>query len=144
MSRPEQEAFGLIFPPAADRLASLEWCCGRLRDRGVTTWVGGRSDAVRRLAATVADAWNVWDLSASAVAGLAAPVPGDGGRPTDVTWAGPPPPGDLGAHLAALEQAGATWCVYAPAPSVAWPVEVERLAAAATGRKLPGRREASG
>lgn len=125
-SRPEHEAFGLALAPVSQRLASLAWCCRSLRQRGVTTWVGGASPAVGAVAAAEADAWNVWDVEPARLATL---VAGHGGP---VTWAGPPPPGDLGAHLSDLGEAGARWCVYAPPPSVDWPAQVARMGEART------------
>ncbi|HVL28515.1 MAG TPA: LLM class flavin-dependent oxidoreductase, partial [Acidimicrobiales bacterium] len=40
LNKDENEAYGRPFAPAAERLASLVACCGRLRAAGVTTWVG--------------------------------------------------------------------------------------------------------
>ena len=122
-NRPENEAYGLPFAPADERLASLEACVRALRAAGVTTWVGGLSPAVRRLAATApADGWNGWALPVDRFAAMAAELPAG----VAATWAGPVPKGsvdELAAHLRALEGAGAAWAVCAGA-------EVDLVAAA--------------
>jgi len=58
-NRAENEAYGVPYPPATERLARLKACVEELRNAGVSTWVGGRSEAVRRTAAG-ADGWNCW------------------------------------------------------------------------------------
>ena len=58
-NRPENEAYGVAYPPVAERVAALVDCVRRLRAEGVPTWVGGRSRAVRRVASE-ADGWNRW------------------------------------------------------------------------------------
>lgn len=125
LSQAENEAYGVPFGPAADRLASMAWCCRELRRRGITTWVGGLSDATRELAADEADAWNVWGVVA---ADLAERVAGVG---VDVTWGGQVKPGtdDIRARLRSLERAGATWAVLAPVDAP-WGDAVEAIAAA--------------
>jgi alkanesulfonate monooxygenase SsuD/methylene tetrahydromethanopterin reductase-like flavin-dependent oxidoreductase (luciferase family) len=62
-NRPENEAYGLGFPPVAERVAALVDCCRRLRAEGVATWIGGRSRAVLR-AVSEADGWNRWGADA--------------------------------------------------------------------------------
>ncbi len=97
-NRAENEAYGVGYPPVAERVAALVDCVHRLRARGVPTWVGGRSRAVRR-AAVQADGWNRWGVDASTFAAetaelqqLAAEV--RGGSPerdrrlVDVSWGG--------------------------------------------------------
>jgi alkanesulfonate monooxygenase SsuD/methylene tetrahydromethanopterin reductase-like flavin-dependent oxidoreductase (luciferase family) len=99
----------------------------------VPTWVGGDADRVRHIAATEADGWNAWGLSAGQFASLAA------GMPTEVTWGGQvligrtpddaaeklerhgTRPGlvhgtvdDLRRHLSALKEVGASWAVCSP------------------------------
>ncbi len=133
-NREENEAYGIAFPPAAERLASLVSCCRELRAAGVTTWVGGRSERLRH-AATEADGWNSWGADAALFAREAATVaPG-----RTLTWAGQvligrsrteadaklrmhgSRPGlvsgtvdDLHRHLDALVAAGASWAICAP------------------------------
>ncbi len=118
LTKPENQAYGLAFPPLAERLRLLGEAARALRARGVTTWIGGRSRAVRAIAAAEADAWNSWDGPLDELSGA--------------TWAGPPPPdGDFGDHLASLAGAGVTWAVYGPPPSIEWDPFVAKLAGAA-------------
>jgi alkanesulfonate monooxygenase SsuD/methylene tetrahydromethanopterin reductase-like flavin-dependent oxidoreductase (luciferase family) len=133
-NREENEAYGIPFAPAAERLASVVACCRELRAAGVTTWVGGRSPRVRKAAAE-ADGWNGWGTDAATFAAEAATVaPG-----RTLTWAGQvligrtraeadaklrahgARPGlvsgtvdDLVRHLDALAAAGASWAICAP------------------------------
>lgn len=138
-NRAENVAYGIPFAPAAERLASVVDCAGRLREAGVHTWIGGDSPAIL---AAVVDArptgWNGWQLPVDAFAARAAQL-----RETipavEPTWAGQvlvgrtpeeaaakrdrfgDRPGvvtgtvdDLAAHLRGLTAAGATWAVCAP------------------------------
>ncbi|HEX2192740.1 MAG TPA: LLM class flavin-dependent oxidoreductase [Acidimicrobiales bacterium] len=63
-NRSENESYGVGYPPAADRVATLVDCVQRLRAEGVPTWVGGRSRAIRRAAAE-SDGWNLWGVDAA-------------------------------------------------------------------------------
>ena len=150
-NRAENQAYGLPYPPAADRLAALVSCCGGLRDEGVRTWVGGRSPAARAAAAS-ADGWNGWGADPPTFAAEAASVAAGVER----TWAGQVligrtrseaeaklavhggRPGlvwgtvdDLRAHVEALAAAGATWAICAPLDVGTDPEAVELLAGAA-------------
>lgn len=103
LSAAENRAFGLPYPPAAERLAAVAGVLDQLRSKGITTWVGGRSAAVRRVAAAHADALNVWGATVDQV-GVEA---GDlrthaGGRPVAITWGGQVLVGNDDAHSAAL------------------------------------------
>ena len=126
-SRPENRAYGVPFLPRPERLASLAGVCRRLRARGITTWVGGRSAPVAAVARDEADALNLWGVGVGAVAAVA---------PQPVTWAGQVDLGAAGAHrslagmLSGVAAAGATWAVVAPL-GVGWPEAVESIAAAA-------------
>jgi alkanesulfonate monooxygenase SsuD/methylene tetrahydromethanopterin reductase-like flavin-dependent oxidoreductase (luciferase family) len=151
LNREENEAYGVPFAPAADRVASLADCCRRLRAAGVTTWIGGRSPAVR-MAAANADAWNGWGTDVATWAKEAAGVPHGG----ELTWGGQVLIGrtlaeadaklrahgsrrglvagtvdDLRAHLDALAAAGASWAVCAPLDVGTDPGAIELLAEAA-------------
>jgi alkanesulfonate monooxygenase SsuD/methylene tetrahydromethanopterin reductase-like flavin-dependent oxidoreductase (luciferase family) len=99
-NRDENEAYGVGFPPAAERVATMVECCRRLRAEGVPTWVGGRSRAVRR-AASEADGWNRWGADAATFATEVAalreavaaarsepPRSGHAGRPVAASWGG--------------------------------------------------------
>ena len=153
LNREENEAYGVPFAPVADRVASVADCCRRLRAAGVTTWIGGRSPAVR-MAAANADAWNGWGTDVATWAGEAASVPHGG----ELTWGGQvligrteaeagaklrthgPRPGlvagtmdDLRAHFEALAAAGASWAVCAPLDVGTDPDAVEMLSEVAAG-----------
>jgi alkanesulfonate monooxygenase SsuD/methylene tetrahydromethanopterin reductase-like flavin-dependent oxidoreductase (luciferase family) len=59
-SEPENEAFGLDGGDERSRLDALERAVTASRGRGFPVWVGGRSYALRVLAAARADGWNRW------------------------------------------------------------------------------------
>ena len=147
LNRDENEAYGVEFRPAAERLASVVDCCRRLRAAGVTTWVGGRSARVRE-AAGEADGWNGWGTDPATFATEAAGVPA--GRA--LTWGGQVLVGrtqaeadaklrahgnrpglvtgtvdDLARHLDALAAAGASWAICAPLDVGTDPGAVEML-----------------
>lgn len=136
-NKEENVAYAVGFPAMEERRARLRACCRALAGDGMTTWVGGRSPAARRLAVEAgAQGWNGWGLPVEAFAAAAPEVAGAGVEPT---WAGQvligrtraeaeakladhgPRPGlvwgtvdDLRHHLDALVAAGATWAVCAP------------------------------
>jgi alkanesulfonate monooxygenase SsuD/methylene tetrahydromethanopterin reductase-like flavin-dependent oxidoreductase (luciferase family) len=114
ISIPEHEAFGLPFPPIAQRRARLEetilalrelfggrpWAGGEhvapvpgpllpppVRPGGPPLWVGGVADAAVDLAARVADGWNGWGLDADGFAARAERLL-TGGREVQATWGG--------------------------------------------------------
>ncbi len=133
----ENLAYGVGYPPMAERRARLVACCVALGSVGVTTWVGGRSAAARAMAVSArAGGWNGWGMERDEFAGAAAELAGTGVEPT---WAGQvligrtpgeaeakraeygSRPGlvsgtvdDLRRHLDGLAAAGATWAVCAP------------------------------
>ncbi len=156
LSRAENAAAGVAYPPLAERLGGLARCVEGLRRLGVRTWVGGPSPALRR-AAAAADGWNGWDVAVEEVAAAAEELagPDTGGRAFEVTWGGQvlvarsspvvaaalderrraggsPPwsgtPADLRRHLAALEAAGAAWAICAPVAVEGWPAALEAIA----------------
>ena len=149
LNREENEAYGVPFAPVGERVAALVDCCRRLRAAGVTTWVGGRSAAIREVAAAEADGWNGWAIDAGTFAAQAPSGP-------ELTWGGQVLIGrtraeadaklrahgartglvsgtvdDLRAHLDALAAAGATWAVCAPLDVGTDPGAVEMLSEAA-------------
>jgi len=153
-NRDENRAYGVPFPPAAERLGRLIRVVRALRAAGVRTWVGGLSPAVVR-AAREADGWNGWGISVARLAEYAGELAGAG---TEVTWAGqvrvgdpaPPEPrpgrspgrpstssvvtgtvDDLARHLGAVASTGATWAVCAPVDVATDPSAVDRVAEAA-------------
>jgi len=156
-NRDENEAYGVGYPPPAERRARLVACCQALSGAGVTTWVGGRSSGARKAAiAGGAKAWNGWGLDLASFGAAAAELSGTGVEPT---WAGQvlvgrtrddadaklaehgTRPGlvwgtgdDLRRHLDVFQAAGATWAVCAPIDIGRDPAAVETLAMAAAGR----------
>ncbi|MGI8810272.1 MAG: LLM class flavin-dependent oxidoreductase [Acidimicrobiales bacterium] len=158
LNREENEAYGVPFRPAAERLASLVACCRQLRATGVTTWVGGRSAPVRAAAAE-ADGWNSWGTDLATFTAEAATVASGAAR----TWAGQvligrtraeadaklrahgQRPGlvsgtvdDLVRHLDGLGAAGAAWAICAPLDVGTDPGAVDLLADATAGRPPAG------
>jgi len=120
MSAAENLAFGVSFPPAAERRESLRRCCRDLGGLGVPTWVGvgAGSAATRAVAVEEGAALNFWEAPIEAVAAE---------TEVEVTWGGPLP-GEVAAlaeRLRALSRAGATWAV------CAWPGSLEVVAEAA-------------
>jgi len=156
-NRDENVAYGVGYPPMAERRAQLEACCRALVHDGVTTWIGGNSPAARRSAVVGgARGWNGWGLDPASFGAAATELAGTGVEPT---WAGQvlvgrsqdeadakravhgTRPGlvwgtvdDLRRHLDALESAGATWAVCAPLDGGRDPAVAETLALATEGR----------
>lgn len=129
LSAGENEAYGVAFPPASQRRATLRACARAASARGLPVWIGDGSPATRRIAALEGVALNLWDAAPEAVA--------DEAQRAEVTWAGPVP-SDLTQTLGALAAAGATWAV------VAGPVDPRALVAAAVAAgvregRLPAR-----
>jgi alkanesulfonate monooxygenase SsuD/methylene tetrahydromethanopterin reductase-like flavin-dependent oxidoreductase (luciferase family) len=130
LSAAENEAYGLPFPPAADRRDELRRCARALRDDGLPVWVGvgeGTSASARATIAVAENegvAVNLWGAPLSAVA--------DQASRSEVTWAGSPPENPAGeiaddlvvAWVRQLADAGATWAVFG------WPVPLDVLAVA--------------
>lgn len=124
LTKRENFAYGLPFPPVSTRLEDATRVARSLRTRDVRVWIGGRSPRVRELAGREADGWNCWDGSLEELAAFTGP----GQR----TWGGPPPArGELPRHLRSLEDAGVAWAIYGPAPTTDWPRFVSELAGAA-------------
>ncbi|HEY2300635.1 MAG TPA: LLM class flavin-dependent oxidoreductase [Acidimicrobiales bacterium] len=128
LNRSEQQPFGLPFPTVAERLARLEAVTTELGERGVRTWIGGRSPMVRALAGRVADGWNCWDGTELELSTFRRPE----GRSFELTWGGPPPrDGSMVAHLHAMARLGVAWVVYGPPPDIDWPLFMTKMAGAA-------------
>jgi alkanesulfonate monooxygenase SsuD/methylene tetrahydromethanopterin reductase-like flavin-dependent oxidoreductase (luciferase family) len=123
LSRGENESYGVPFEPVADRLAAMAKVVSALRDKGITTWVGGRSAGARAVALEHADALNLWSADMATVAAE---------REVAVTWGGQVrPDDDLRMLLGGLAAAGATWAVLAPV-DFEWPAAVSAIASAAS------------
>lgn len=127
LSEAENRAYGVPFLPAADRRASLAWCCRRLRQDGIECWVGGLSPGTQAVGRAEADALNLWEVPAEVVAAeLARPdaVPVTWGGRVDLSGGASALP-----VLRSLADAGASWAVVAPI-GAPWPAGVEAVAAA--------------
>jgi alkanesulfonate monooxygenase SsuD/methylene tetrahydromethanopterin reductase-like flavin-dependent oxidoreductase (luciferase family) len=126
---PENQAYGMEFPPLPERLRLLEEATRALRAQQVTTWIGGRSRPVRAIAAADADGWNSWEGPLEELAAFAS---ANRERGPAATWGGlPPADGDLTGHLQRLATVGADWAIYGPPPSTDWAAFVAKLAGAA-------------
>lgn len=89
LSRQENEAFGVAYETAAVRLAQVGACCRHLRSMGVRAWAGGRSAALRAVAAADADALNVWESTPDEAREELGDVREHAGdRSIELTWGG--------------------------------------------------------
>jgi alkanesulfonate monooxygenase SsuD/methylene tetrahydromethanopterin reductase-like flavin-dependent oxidoreductase (luciferase family) len=124
LSEEENRAYGIPFPPAAERRAALVALARELVGAGTAVWVAGGKSGRTEEARSAGAALNVWDADPSVVAARASDPAG-----IEVTWAGPPPPAapPLLERLRGLHAAGATWAVFG------WPVDVGALVTAARG-----------
>jgi len=122
LSEEENRAYGIPFPPAAERRAQLVELGRELVSAGLTVWVAGGTAGRTEEARAAGAVLNVWDAAPALVAERTSGPDG-----VEVTWAGPPPTGSppIGEMVRALHEAGATWVVFG------WPVDVEALVAAA-------------
>lgn len=122
MSEQENVAYGVPYPPAAERRAEMITLGRRLVQAGITVWMAGGAAGRTQEARAAGAAVTLWDTDPAAVAERSS---ADGG--TEITWAGPPPAATppLAERVRALHDAGATWVVFG------WPVDVDELAAAA-------------
>jgi len=122
LSEEENRAYGIPFPPAAERRAQLVELGRELVSAGLTVWVAGGTAGRTEEARAAGAVLNVWDATPALVAERSTGPDG-----AEVTWAGPPPTGSppLAEVVLALHEAGATWAVFG------WPVDVDALVAAA-------------
>ena len=123
LSAEENQAYGIDFPPAAQRRSEVVTLAGELARAGIVTCVAGgpagRPDEARASGAAL----NVWNADPTLVRERST-----GTEPLEVTWAGPPTEAPAMAETVDLmAEAGATWVVFG------WPVDVDALAAAAHG-----------
>lgn len=116
-SKQENVAFGVEYPPAAVRLAQVADACRQLRERDITTWAGGRSAGLRKVAAEEADALNVWESTPEeARAELAELRQQAGERRVELTWGGRVhvTADDAAAQLRDLADAGVSYAIVSP------------------------------
>jgi hypothetical protein len=121
LSAQENLAYGVAYPPAAERRDSLERCGSALMGEGIPVWVGaGPRPAflTREVAVRLGAAVNIWQENGEPAL---APDP-----VVELTWAGPLRGGRSGidSSLARLAEAGASWVV------CAWPDSLDAIAEA--------------
>jgi len=121
LSAQENLAYGVAYPPAAERRDSLERCGAALMSEGIPVWVGaGPRPAflTREVAVRLGAAVNIWQEKGEPVL---APDP-----VVELTWAGPLRGGqsEIDSSLTRLSDAGATWVV------CAWPDSLDAIAQA--------------
>ncbi|HEY6472659.1 MAG TPA: hypothetical protein VIY26_07190 [Acidimicrobiales bacterium] len=137
MSEQENVAYGIPYPPAAERRAEMVTLGRQLVTAGITVWMAGGAAGRIEEARAAGAALNLWDTDPRVVAERSAASEG-----TEITWAGPPPAATppLAERVQALHDAGASWVVFG------WPVDVDELAAAGRGTTAAQRsgRAASG
>jgi alkanesulfonate monooxygenase SsuD/methylene tetrahydromethanopterin reductase-like flavin-dependent oxidoreductase (luciferase family) len=126
LSEAENRAYGIPFPPAAERRAEMVELGCALRALGIPVWVAGGQAARVIETRAVGGALNVWDADPALVASRA-----QGPEAVEVTWGGPPPKGGatLERRILELAQAGATWAIFG------WPIDPAALVAAARGAR---------
>ncbi len=128
LSAEENRAYGIPFPPAAERRRDLVALAHELAGEGITVWVAGgpagRVDEARAAGAVL----TVWDADPNLVTERST-----GPGALEVTWAGPPPDGApaMVETVQLVAGAGASWAVFG------WPLDVGRLAAAGRGTARP-------
>jgi alkanesulfonate monooxygenase SsuD/methylene tetrahydromethanopterin reductase-like flavin-dependent oxidoreductase (luciferase family) len=122
LSEAENRAYGIPFPPAAERRAEMVELGVGLRALGIPVWVAGGPGARVIETRAVGGALNVWDAVPALVASRAW-----GPEAVEVTWGGPPPKGGatLETRIVELAQAGATWAIFG------WPIDPAALVGAA-------------
>ena len=140
LSKAENDAYGVAYESAEERLQAVARNCAACGELGIETWVGGRSPEAREVAGAQASALNVWQATAAAVAEEGEDVRRHAdGRSVEITWAGQvligrspsdaderlerkgTRPGlvhgtvdEVVRHFEAIADAGATWVVCAP------------------------------
>jgi len=131
LSRAENVAFGVDYPSVEERLAQVAAACRHLRSLGARAWVGGRSAAIREVAAAEADGLNVWESTPDEVRTELADVRARaGGRDVELTWGGRAhvtsggadhpnavingTPDDAVVQLGQLADAGVTYAILSP------------------------------
>lgn len=101
----ENKAYGVEFPPRAERLEVLRDLARRLKASGVTVWLGGRSAEIRAVAVEIGVLVNQWSADVRDL------------KATD-TWGGV---FSDEASVKALEQRGVEWSVFLVPGSAADP-----------------------
>jgi hypothetical protein len=122
LSADENRAYGVPYPPAAERRAQMVALARRLRGTGIVVWVAGGRVGRTEEARAAGAAMTVWESEPALVAARA----GESDA-VEVTWAGPAPANTpaLRELVRSLHRAGATWVVFG------WPVDMGALVDAA-------------
>ena len=124
LSEAENRAYGIPFPPAAERRAEMVDLARTLKAQGIPVWLAGGAGARITEARAAGVAVNLWDADP-------ADVVADRTQGTDaveVTWGGPPPRRRavlMGDRQRPGGAAGATWAIFG------WPIDPDLLVAAA-------------
>jgi hypothetical protein len=120
-SSPENLAYGIGYPSAASRRASLIEVATSLVERDIATWIGGVSPGISALARDLKVAQNLWQVEPQVIESVA--------RVTSATWAGLLPKDRARAtrELGELVEAGASWVIYD------WPGALEPILEVASG-----------
>jgi hypothetical protein len=131
LSEAENRAYGVPFPPAAERRADMVTLAQQLRGEDLQVWLAGGPGARTVEAQEAGAALNLWDAEPALVAACV-----EGPDAIEVTWAGPPPKSeeDLFSTVQNVAAAGATWVIFG------WPVEPGHLVAAAQASSLGSER----
>lgn len=122
LSADENRAYGVPYPPAAERRAQMVALARLLRGTGIVVWVAGGRVGRTEEARAAGGAMTLWESDLALVAART----GESDA-VEVTWAGPAPADAavLRETVRSLHRAGATWVVFG------WPVDVGALVDAA-------------
>jgi alkanesulfonate monooxygenase SsuD/methylene tetrahydromethanopterin reductase-like flavin-dependent oxidoreductase (luciferase family) len=129
LSEAENLAYGVPFPPAAERRADMVELACSLREAGLTVWLAGGPAARVVEVRQAGVALTVWDADPALVARRT-----QGPDAVEVTWAGPRPKEEavLRETVQALAGAGATWAIFG------WPIDPVTLVSAARAADAAG------
>ncbi len=91
LSNEEAVRFGMRPRPLDERLETLAETVTQIRRLASSTriWIGGRNEAVRSIAAELADGWNAWDASPDQLAAESEMVRRLAERSITISWGGP-------------------------------------------------------
>jgi hypothetical protein len=122
LSAAENLAYGIPFPPSAERRADMVDLASSLRQAGLIVWVAGGAAARVVEVREAGAALNIWNSDPTLVASRT-----QGPEAVEVTWGGPPPKEEatLRQTVRDLAHAGATWVIFSS------PIDPVTLVAAA-------------
>lgn len=89
-SADEARRYGMPRGALDERLRDLEKTIALIRQRApaVAVWIGGTHQALRDMAAGLADGWNAWQVSVDRLRAMVAEVREAAARPLTVSWGG--------------------------------------------------------